>query len=245
MTPRAPAIALLPGPRGEPLRRLRRGLCSLLAVPSLWACATPLPAPKEPWQDVAEVSPDRAICGWEELGQETPLRVADGERAGPGWSTVALSPAASTPYGEVQQALKPAEDSLVRIKLVVDDRWLLSTTYPQRQRQPPKPPPGERSTRIVGQRQITRSTRRPAERFADLRVDGARVLLFVENEAQSGRDLQISALGAVLAELSPPAQVFAVTATAATPWTAVLEVAVAAACYDREPGDEPHEVVLD
>lgn len=216
-----------------------------LALPVVLACATPLPPPGEPWQNIAPVPPARPICGWEELTDETPLPITDGVHAAPGASTVVIAPASTSSYGAVQLALKPAEASLVRVKLLVDGRWLLQTTYPQRGRQPPKPPPGERATRVVGHRQITRSTKRPAERFADLRIDGSEVVLFVENEAQSGTSLAISALEAALTALSPPAQVFAVTATRETPWTSVLEVVVAAACHDRAPGDEPHEVVLD
>jgi hypothetical protein len=175
------------------------------------------------------------------------VRISPGgeARVSPGESIVVIAPDADAPYGTVREALKPADASLIRVKLVHADRWLLSMTYPQRVRQPPKPPPDHRATRIVGHRKITRDVRRPAERFASLRIDGDDVVLFVENARPAGDPFAVAELDEALAALEPKAQVFAVTATADTPWSSVERVALAAACYDRGPGDEPHEVILD
>ncbi len=219
-----------------------------LAAASTAACDPPPEPPKAPWQSVAAVPPERPICGWEEVTTgERPLVVtADGTPAvSPGQGVALIAPLAATPYRAVRAALTPADTSLVRVKLLVDERWLLSTTYPQKLRQLPKPPPAERATRIVGDRQITRSVKRPAERFAALRVAADKIHLFVENDAPRGRELAPSTLRETLRALEPKAEVFALTATDDTPWAVVLETALAAACYDRAPGDEPHEVILD
>lgn len=219
---------------------------AILACVAFTACAAPPPPPGEPWQAVIAVPAERPICGWEEVGTARVLRVSDDQaRVPPGQSTVNIAPSATLPYEAVQLALKPAEHTLVRVKIVFAGRWLLPTTFPQRSRQPPKPPPEHRQTRIVGHRQITRDVRRPAERFAALRIDGDRVVLFVENAGQGGEDLAVSELRPRLRTLEPRADVFAVTATKTTPWASVQEVALAAACFDRQPGDEPHEVIVD
>ncbi len=219
---------------------------------ALSACATVAcharPPPSGPsWQGVMQVPVERPICGWEEVADGTAiLRLGSaGASAPPGQSAVVIAPRPETDYAAVQRALVPAEHTLVRVKLAIDDRWLLSTTYPQKRRQPPKPPPGQRATRIVGHRQITRDVRRPAERFAALRIDGERVMLFVENERQEPELLSVSGLNRALMAIVPPAQVFAVTATADTPWAIVERVIIAAACFDRMPGDEPHEIIVD
>lgn len=219
-----------------------------LATLLLVGCTTPVPPPREPWEAVASVPPERTICGWEERTDKTAvLEVApDSEgTVSPAQSVAIIAVHAATPYGRVKAALKPAEHSLVRVKIVVDDRWLLPTTYPQRQRQPKKPPPEHRATRIVGRRKVTRDVRRPAERFAALRVKGDRVTLFIENERQAGDELTLSELKPRLATIEPPAEVFALTATDDTPFSSVAQVIQAAACYDRKPGDEPHEIILD
>jgi hypothetical protein len=210
------------------------------------ACNTTVPPAREAWEAVATVPPERKVCGWE-TNSETPLAItaAGQTRALAGDSVIVITVAPDAPYGAVQDALKPAEESLIRVKLVVDERWLLPTTFPQKRRQPPKPPPEHRATRIVGRRQITRDTRRPAERFAALRVSGDRVMLFIENENQAGKEHAVSELRAVLAAIEPRPDVFALTATADTPWNHVQAAVLAAACYDRSPGDEPHEIILD
>ncbi len=216
---------------------------------ALTACAPP-PAPaREPWEAVIDVPPERKLCGWEERGVASMLAIGTHEPAAatPGDSVVLIAPTANANYGLVQAALRPAGESLVRVKLVFDGRWLLPTTYPQRSRQPPKPPKEHRAERIVGRRKITRDVRRPAERFASLRLhdDGTRMTLFVENDPQRGKALGAGELTSALMALEPRAEVFAITADESTPWPAVEKAIVALACYDRNPGDEPHEVVLD
>jgi hypothetical protein len=224
-------------------------VASSLAVAGMSiSCGAPLPPPGELWEAVIEVPPERPICGWEEVTTKTAtMRISEegDTQAAPGQSVVVIAPKAGTSYGAVQLALEPAQESLVRVKVAFEQRWLLSTTYPQKKRQPPKPPIEHRATRIVGHRQITRDVRRPAERMAALRIDGERVVVFVENERQGGDDMSVSSLAGALAALEPKARVFALAATADTPWATVQKVALTAACYDRKPGDEPHEIILD
>jgi hypothetical protein len=99
--------------------------------------------------------------------------------------------------------------------------------------------------RVVGHRILRRPKGAPADRFADLRVATNRVRLFVENENPAGKELPIADLAARLRRVDPPATVFALTATGDTAWREVERALLAAACYDRRPGEEPHEVILD
>ncbi len=220
---------------------------SLVALTALvTGCAGEAPPAREPWENVRAVPKERPICGWEEVDRNTPplpILPKGDARVAPGASVAVIAPTPATSFADVRLALAPADASLIRIKLVVRGRWLLPTTHPKRQ--PTKPPPSERVTRVVGRRRITRRRGQPADRFAALRVRGDSVTVFVENDNQQGRQVAISALGDAIRALDPPARVFAVTATDETPWSSVETAVIAAGCHDRKPGDEPHEVILD
>ncbi|HHH27941.1 MAG TPA: hypothetical protein ENK57_06310 [Polyangiaceae bacterium] len=140
-------------------------------------------------------------------------------------------------------ALQPAATSLVRVKVAMDATSLLPLTVPQRLA-PDAWPPGPTETAIVGHRKITRPQAAPRDRVADLRVEGAEVTIFVENGKPGGEIMSTSALRAHLQALDPPAIVFTLGASDDTPWPRLREVIAAAACFDRGPGEEPHEVLL-
>jgi hypothetical protein len=223
---------------------IKRQIAQLLTACALTACADVPVLVKEPWQAVSRVPRERPICGWEELNEAMDRVELPGNEAAPGTAVLVILPADDVPYGVVRSALAPAAAALVRVKIAVDRRWLLATTYPPAD-PPPKPPPERAVTRVVGERQITRDVEAPALRFADVRVDGDAAQVFVENDAPAGETIPLGALAAALAEIEPPAEVFAVTATSETAWANVRRAVIASACYDRAPGDEPHEVILD
>jgi hypothetical protein len=201
-------------------------------------------------ESVAKLSvpPDRSVCGWEQL-EPNAARVriaADGsfEPATVGQSVVSLDVDSAAPYGAVERALAPAAASLVRIKVLVDDRWLVPVTFP-RPVHPHPPAPDTSWTSMVGRRKVTRSIEAPAIRFGEIRLDGEAAVVHVENAAPGGKQIRVGEIAALLRATEPPATVFALTATDDTPWQHVLRAAISAACYDRKPGEEPHEVLLD
>jgi len=191
--------------------------------------------------------PDRTVCGWEEVaGDGGRLHVAaEGQAAAPAPAgpVLVLSAAPGAPFGAVRQALEPLADDLVRLKVVVDERWLIPVTFPYR-RPTTLPKPDQPAVRTVGHRRITRSVGAPAERFADVRLAGDRVQLYVEHGGQP-LSLPVGELAAHLRSIEPPVGTFALRVSDETPFAHVRTVLVAAACYDREPGDEAHEVILD
>jgi hypothetical protein len=148
------------------------------------------------------------------------------------------------PFAVVREALAPAAETLVRIKVVIDGRWLLPMT--SRGRVPVVPPPKSQTVEsVVGKRILRRPRGAPAVRFADLRLDGASAMLYVENDNPRGRRLTVSELAAALGRIEPPATTFALTASDDTTWRDVMAAFVAAACYDKKPDEEPNEVILD
>jgi hypothetical protein len=194
------------------------------------------------------VPPARTVCGWEQLEAD-----ADAVTVGPdgsatpaavGQTVVILRPHRDAPFAAVGRALSPAAGSLVRLKVVVDDRWLVPVTFP-RPVHPHPIDPKKSWVSSVGRRKVTRSTEAPGIRFAEIRLDGDRALVHVENEAPGGWDLPIAELAAKLRATEPAVGFFALTGSAETPWKHVQAAAVAAACYDRAPGEEPHDVLLD
>ncbi|RLB61999.1 MAG: hypothetical protein DRI90_10080 [Deltaproteobacteria bacterium] len=190
---------------------------------------------------------ERSPCGWEEVDQTAPRLTigADGEasQVASGGYTVVLTAAGEVPFGAIRQALEPLASGLVRVKVIIDGRWLLPMTYPYR---PPVslPQPDRLAVQTVGTRRITRSVGAPADRFADLRLAGDRVLLHVEHGGPS-ETLPVAKLAQRLRETEPAVGTVALRVSDETAFEHVVTVLVAAACYDRKPGEEPHEVILD
>ena len=164
--------------------------------------------------------------------------------AAPGAQVLSLQVAGDVDYAAVRLALEPAVETLVRLKIVIDERWLLPITVPPAL-PPPKPKPDDAHTAKVGHRKITRDKKAKRDRFADIRLDGDRVELFVENERPGGDALTLSSLKETLRSVKPPVSVAALTASPSTKWQQVEQAIIAAACFDRKPGDEPHEIILD
>jgi hypothetical protein len=220
----------------------------LVLAGALTACAHGAAASSPESVAKLSVPPDRSVCGWEQLEPDTPrVRIAaDGsfEPAAAGQTVVVLDADAAAPYGAVGRALAPAGASLVRIKVVVDGRWLVPLTFP-RPVHPHPPAPDKSWASMVGRRKVTRSTETAAMRFGEIRLDGEVAVVHVENAAPGGKHLAVGEIGALLRATAPPAEVFVLTATDDTPWQHLLSAAIAAACYDRKPGEEPHEVLLD
>ncbi|MBW2453137.1 MAG: hypothetical protein JRI68_01425 [Deltaproteobacteria bacterium] len=191
--------------------------------------------------------PGRKVCGWEahDSGQAQLTIGADGvvSQPAPTGPVVVLSAASQTPFGAVRRALEPLESNLVRLKVVVDGRWLLPVTFPYR-RPTTLPKPDQPAVRTVGHRRITRSVGAPADRFADVRLTGDRVQLFVEHGG-APVTLPAAKLADHLRATEPPVGTLALRVTEETAFEHFVTVLVAAACYDREPGDEAHEVILD
>lgn len=206
----------------------------------------------------------RKVCGWESLediepharrpGEPPPpkldatprlaLTTKSREHAQPGAQVLVLEVAPDVTFATLREALAPAAETLVRIKVLFDDRWLVPMTA--RGRVPVKPPPkSETVESVVGKRILRRPRGAPADRFADLRLERSELLLYVENENPAGKRLRVAELRAALRRIDPPATVFALTATDETTWRELAAVLLAAACYDRGPDDEPHEVILD
>ncbi len=214
---------------------------------ALAACGGP-PEPAAPAAFGPGVpQPGRRLCGWEELepGQAQLTVGADGGGAQPmpAGPVVVLSAEGTTSFGALRRALAPLESDIVRLKVVVDGRWLVPVTFPYR-RPTSLPKPDAPAVRTVGYRRITRSVGTPADRFADLRLSGAEVQLFVEHGG-GPVTLPVAELAGHLRRTEPPVGTFALAVTDETAWKQVLTVLVAAACYDREPGEEAHEVILD
>jgi hypothetical protein len=194
---------------------------------------------------VQHVPTERTLCGWEELDGTPDVEIAaDGTRSKAVGQVLVLRASGDASFAEVERALQTGDDVLVRLKIVVDDRWLLPMTYRHRMPVAP-PPPDQRVSRVVGHRKITRAKSAAAIRFADLRLDGRELKLYVENESPAGKAMRVSELARALRLTDPPVGAFALTASDDTPWRHLQTALVAAACYNRGPGDEPNEVILD
>jgi hypothetical protein len=195
-----------------------------------------------------DVPAARTVCGFQQLeAADRPVVVSARDASPPvtaGLSRVVVRGEPSATYGSFKSALEPARTSLVRVKVVVGERWLLPLTF-KRPVHPHPPSPSNRWISHVGKRRVTRSAEAPAERLADLRLAGDRATLVVENEAPGGRELSVAELAAALRRIDPPVGVFALTATDDTPWPQFVEALTAAACFDRKPGQEPHEIIFD
>ena len=207
------------------------------------ACARPATA-DDPI--VVAPHPDRPVCGWKELEESAAvLEVgADGHVRGPrpGEAVLAISADPSASFEHVRDALIPYEAHLVRLDIAVDGRWLVPVTFAGR---PAPPMPGPKVETIVGHRRLIRPRDAPRLRFADVRLSPDGVRLYVEHERVAGSALPLDRLAATLQALDPPATAFALTASDDTPWRAFVEALAATACFDRPPGSEPHEVLLD
>lgn len=213
----------------------------------LGGCAGTLSGPEERMARAQAARSARRICGWESFGPRLPrveLGPAGVRRAPPpGAQVLVVLADRGTEVRAVLGALEPVHDSLVRLEVPVQGRWLLPITYPNRP--PVSPPSPEQSTvRLVGSHRIRRFKGAPADRFADLHLDGERVELWLETEGASQR-LPLARLAAALRKTDPPARVFALRPTPSTRWRQLVAAVLAAACYDRAPGEEPHEVILD
>jgi hypothetical protein len=194
---------------------------------------------------VQEVPGERSLCGWEELSGSPDLDLNDEDAIGSAiGQVVVLRAALDTLFADIEGALQTGDDVLVRLKIVVDNRWLLPVTYRHRLPVAP-PPPDQQVSRVVGHRKITRNKTAPAVRFADMRLHGQLLSLYVENESPAGKKLLVHKLASELRNTKPPVGAFALTATDVTPWRHLQTALVAAACYNRGPGDEPNEVILD
>lgn len=207
------------------------------------ACAGPSSAPRSP----ITPEPDRGWCGWDHLGAPgTPAAVevgASGGAVSAGERVTVLKLADDATMADLVAALRPAERSLMRVKVAMDGSALLALTIPGRA--PPRAMPAEPTeTAIVGHRKVTRPRAAPRDRLADLRVERGEVTVFVENDKPGGATVTTGALAAHLNGLEPPVGVFTLGASDETPWPRLREVIAAAACYDRAPGQEPHEVLL-
>jgi hypothetical protein len=218
---------------------------ALALLSALSGCA---PTPEAPRRKVMPDLTGRRVCGWDEL--EGPVTLALGAPGGADFPTLpAGAPIASlrvaddVPFGEVARAIAPAV-SLVRLKIVYGERWLIPVTIPSRT-PPPKPKPEDAAVSIVGERTITRDKRAPRERIADLRLAGDTATLYVEHGKPAGDAIAVDALDEHLRTITPPIGVFALSASDDTPWRQVHAAILAAACFDRAAGDEPHEVILD
>ena len=192
-----------------------------------------------------QVPAERRLCGWEELTGKPDLDFNfEGVMGSAAGQVVVLRATGDTRFADIERALQTGDDVLVRLKIVVNDRWLLPMTY--RHRKPVAPPPPDKQvSRVVGRRKITRDKTAPAVRFADMRLHGQQLKLYVENESPAGKKLLVHELADALRETTPPVGAFALTASEETPWRHLETALVAAACYDRGPGDEPNEVILD
>jgi hypothetical protein len=204
----------------------------------LVGCA-PSPEPRAAFQQHIE---GRRICGWDEATTSVGVGPSSRKKVAPGTRIAILNVTEDARVADLRAAIAPAEDSLVRLKLIIEGEALLPMTVPHRPEAPP--PPEESESTIVGYQKITRPKAAPRDRLADLRLESDRVTVFVENDKPSGRQMAPHALAAHLRGVEPPVTVFTLGASDDTPWPAMREVLVAAACYDRGPGEEPHEVLI-
>ena len=217
-----------------------------VAVLAACGCATSPVTPSRGGR-LAGPEPNRRLCGWEHLGLPgipSPIAVAPaGEAVGAGERIAVVRLAEEATVTDLILALRPAARSLVRVKLAMDDSALLALTIPHRA-DAGAVLPGPKETAIVGHRKVTRPQSAPRDRFADLRVEDGEVTVFVENDKPGGDTVAIEALKGHLLAIQPPVGVFTLGANGDTPWPRLRDVLVAAACFDRGPGDEPHEVLL-
>ena len=194
---------------------------------------------------IVEPSPGRAVCGWKDTAQATDITHinASGTASGaaPGPTVLALDVAPEAPFARVREALAPHAPHVVRLDVVVEGRWLVPLTFAGRA----APIEGETVETIVGHRRVIRPKAAPRLRFADIRVDGDEVQVFVENDRVGGTRVALDDLAQALDAIDPPVSAFALTATDATRWSQLVRALVATACFDRGPGAEPHEVLLD
>ncbi|MEZ4441899.1 MAG: hypothetical protein R3B72_22560 [Polyangiaceae bacterium] len=200
---------------------------------ALTACSSAAP-PKAP--------EGRKLCGWDRLGAAIPMAIEEGTRLGSGARVVTVRIPPALPYRALQETLARAE-SLVRLKVVVDGEALLPLSRPA----PALPEDAllPEETTLVGERRVTRRRGAPRVRVAEVRVGPEGVTLHVENENPRGIELPTARLAEHLAALDPPATAFVVTAAPELPWRDLEPALRAAACHDRAPGEEPHEVLLD
>lgn len=215
---------------------------ALLSV--LGACG---PKPPPPAVFEMPTAPQRKVCGWQEIGPGAEVLSVPAQGSVPtaaaGQQIVSLRAEDATSFGRIRRALDPAADTLVRVKVVLEGRWLLPTTFPRRQ--PAEPPPPARSVETkVGQHTVRRDRAAPVDRLAEVKLEGERLTLFLEGADPEGRDLTLAQLGPLLKGSKPPPLAFVLTATDDTPWRQVRTALQAVACYDRRPGQEPHDVIL-
>jgi len=197
----------------------------------------------------------RTICGTEQLtSPPTQPHLHLGVAANPaqpiGQYQVTVSADPDLPVATAMQTLEPLFGSLLRLKLVARQSWLLSLTIPQPRLHHHVALSSGRTpseSTVVGDRRIVRVAGSPVARFAQLRLRGKQLQLVVEGEEQAQGAaphlVPLAKLVEVLRGHTPPIEVFSLSATDDTRWQQLLDTVIAAACYDREPGQEPHEVL--
>lgn len=219
-----------------------------LLLMALQACTPPPPSGPSP---VVEVPAERSLCGWEELSDAERIVALDSQGSAlrpvaPGAYAAAIVAPDEAAFGDVASTLKRADADLVRIKLAVDERWLVPVTRYGGAPVTPKPVSTAEVETVVGHRRVIRHKERPRVRLADLRVHAdAQVEVYVENEKLTGKRLAIDELKSFLTAVSPPVGAFTIHADDDVRWANFVRTAAAAACYDRSPGFEPHEVIWD
>lgn len=215
----------------------RRGLgFTLLILISQTACQVSAAPPRR-----LNSAPDRRICGWDE-GSGSPVGPSQPALVGAGARVAVLRPSDEARFEDLRRALAPARDTLVRVKLAIDGDDLLAVTIPHR---PAVMPPSDTTeSTIVGHRKVTRPKGGLRDRIADLQLDGGEVTVFVENDKPGGRAMATAALADHLRGVEPSVGVFTLGVSDDTTWPQLRGVLVAAACYDRQPGEEPHEVIV-
>lgn len=190
-------------------------------------------------------APRRGVCGWKDYLEATPTLVLEGDqlrRDGRG-AVVAIRADESTPFGAVREAVGRRPE-LVRLEVVIHDRWVLPVTYVGEPLRPPEPRPDE-EVAIVGHRKVIRKRGAPRVRVADVRQHRDGVELFVESGKPGGRSYAVSELEAVLARLSPPVDALILHADDDVPWRDFVALVQVAGCFARGPGEEPHELLWD
>jgi hypothetical protein len=169
-------------------------------------------------------------------------RVEPGKPAPMGAYRVVVIADDAASFGRVRASLAPLAATLLRAKIVVQKKYLLPLTIPQQPADWPQDAP--KSEHVVGARRITRLAAAPALRMAQLALEPGQVRLALESDSPRGREIDLAALRDSLRKTEPAVDTFTLLVSDDTPWREVVGAVVAAACYDRAAGDEPHEIVL-
>ncbi|MEM1030903.1 MAG: hypothetical protein AAF928_02585 [Myxococcota bacterium] len=202
-------------------------------------------------------TPGRSVCGWKTLDDGTPRVVFDeGGRYRPSGPRGRTAPAAAlvvpggVSFHAVASAVRDIDPSLRRVELPVDGRWLVPLTRYAGRAPAPRPPSTDRDAdvdvAVVGHRRVRRARGAPRVRLADVRVaPDARATLFLERGNPAGVRLGAAQLSAYLRAARPRVDTFTIDAAPSVLWSDFVRVATVVACYDRGPGEAPHEVIWD